>query len=148
VGDARQAALGKDKAKHAKELQVGLKINFERVPGYASQLPGGIKAGLAQQLFGALDYVAISGYAPVPAKPDPSHFQVCSGWMQPCAWTLGLLDCMHALSGPAKYGASPPCFLHAAHQHPLESGDRNTTLAVSSHCSHCLFMPAGQHGHC
>lgn len=75
VGDARQAALGKDKAKHAGELQVGLKVNFERVPGYASQLPGGVKRELAQQLFAALDYVAISAYAPVPAKPDPSHFQ-------------------------------------------------------------------------
>jgi hypothetical protein len=79
VGDARQAALANGKAKHAKELQIGLKINFERVPGYASQLQGGIKKDLAQKLFAALDYVAISAYAPVPAKPDPEHFQVRCG---------------------------------------------------------------------
>lgn len=79
VKETRDLALSNGKDKYSKELQIGLKTNFERVTGYASQLPGGPKKALARQLFDACEFIAISAYAPMPAKPDASHFTVGCG---------------------------------------------------------------------
>lgn len=74
--DTRNLALSNGKGQYAAELKMGFKINFERVAGYAAQVPGGVKADLAKQLFAAADFVAISAYAPQASTPMPSKMQV------------------------------------------------------------------------
>lgn len=76
MADTRKLALSNGKGQFAPELKMGFKINFERVAGYAGQLPGGIKADMAQRLFAAADYVAISAYAPMPSTPTAAKMQV------------------------------------------------------------------------
>lgn len=75
--DTRKRALA-GKSQSANELKVGFKINFERVSGYADQLPGGVKVDAAKQLFDAADFIAISAYAPMPDYPSSSMMKVCS----------------------------------------------------------------------
>eukprot|EP00878_Enallax_costatus_P020265 GHUV01021415.1.p1 GENE.GHUV01021415.1~~GHUV01021415.1.p1 ORF type:complete len:430 (+),score=143.67 GHUV01021415.1:150-1439(+) len=75
LSDTKTLALSSGQGQHASEVQMGFKINFERVTGYADQLPGGVKAELARRLFAAADYIAISAYAPMPSNPTPSRLQ-------------------------------------------------------------------------